>query len=156
MGQFPIGAGITELRGVLELIKENGDALSLAKLADESEEEIDKLLPLLEAGEMLGLCEVKEGVAMLTEDGKRLKLNNISRLLAKRLREIEPFKSAIEVLGKKSITTAELANELKSRDIILNADDETNISLLRNMLMKWGVRTKLLAYNRDSDSWSIK
>ena len=42
MGQFPIGVGITELRGVLEIIKENGGALSLAKLADESEEEIDK------------------------------------------------------------------------------------------------------------------
>jgi len=38
---------------VLEIIKENGSALSLATLADESEEETDKLLPLLDAVELL-------------------------------------------------------------------------------------------------------
>ena len=39
---------------MLEIIKENGGALSLAKLVDESGEEIDKLLPLLDAFELLG------------------------------------------------------------------------------------------------------
>ena len=155
MGQFPIGVGITELRGVLEILKENGGALSLAKLADESEEEIDKLLPLLDAGELLGLCKVKNGVARLTEEGKKLKLSNITSMLSKKLKEIEPFNSVIDILSKKSLNTEEIAEELKSRNIILNADDTTNVELLRNLLIKWGVRTKLLAYNKDSDSWSI-
>jgi len=155
MGQFPIGAGITELRGVLKILKENEGALSLAKLADESEEEIDKLLPLLDAGELLGLLEVKNGIVRLTEEGKRLGLGNITNILSKRLKEIEPFKSVIDILSKKSLNTEEIAEELKSRDIILNADDITNVEILRNFLIKWGVRTKLLAYNKDSDSWSI-
>ena len=155
MRQFPIGVGITELRGVLEIMKENGGALSLAKLADESEEEIDKLLPLLDAGELLGLCEVKNGIAKLTEEGKKLKLSNITSMLSKKLKEIEPFNSIIDILSKKSLNTEEIAEELKSRNIILNADDTTNVELLRNLLIKWGVRTKLLAYNKDSDSWSI-
>jgi len=155
MGQFPIGAGITELRGVLKILKENEGALSLAKLADESEEEIDKLLPLLDAGELLGLLEVKNGIVRLTEEGKRLGLGNITNILSKRLKEIEPFKSVIDILSKKSLNTEEIAEELKSRDIILNADDITNVEILRNLLIKWGVRTKLLAYNKDSDSWSI-
>jgi len=155
MGQFPIGVGITELRGVLEILKKNGGALSLAKLADESEEEIDKLLPLLDAGELLGLCKVKNGVARLTEEGKKLKLSNITSMLSKKLKEIEPFNSVIDILSKKSLNTEEIAEELKSRDIILNADDITNIELLRNLLIRWGVRTKLLAYNKDLDSWSI-
>ena len=85
MGQFPIGVGITELRGALEILKKNGGALSLAKLADEIEEEIDKLLPLLDAGELLGLCKVKNGVARLTEEGKKLKLGNITSMLSKKL-----------------------------------------------------------------------
>jgi len=155
MRQFPIGVGITELRGVLEIMKENGGALSLAKLADESEEEIDKLLPLLDAGELLGLCEVKNGIAKLTEEGKKLKLSNITSMLSKKLKEIEPFNSIIDILSKKSLNTEEIAEELKSRNIILNADDTTNVEILRNLLIKWGVRTKLLAYNKDSDSWSI-
>ena len=155
MGQFPIGAGITELRGVLKILKENEGALSLAKLADESEEEIDKLLPLLDAGELLGLLEVKNGIVRLSEEGKRLGLGNITNMLSKRLKEIEPFKSVIDILSKKSLNTEEIAEELKSRDIILNADDITNVEILRNLLIKWGVRTKLLAYNKDSDSWSI-
>jgi len=155
MGQFPIGVGITELRGVLEILKENGGELSLAKLADESEEEIDKLLPLLDAGELLGLCKVKNGIARLTEEGKKLKLSNITSMLSKKLKEIEPFNSIIDILSKKSLNTEEIAEELKSRNIILNADDITNVELLRNLLIKWGVRTKLLAYNKDSDSWSI-
>jgi len=155
MGQFPIGVGITELRGVLEILKENGGALSLAKLADESEEEIDKLLPLLDAGELLGLCKVKNGVARLTEEGKKLKLSNITSMLSKKLKEIEPFNSVIDILSKKSLNTEEIAEELKSRNIILNADDITNVELLRSLLIRWGVRTKLLAYNKDLDSWSI-
>jgi len=140
---------------VLEILKKNGGALSLAKLADESEEEIDKLLPLLDAGELLGLCKVKNGVARLTEEGKKLKLSNITSMLSKKLKEIEPFNSVIDILSKKSLNTEEIAEELKSRDIILNADDITNIELLRNLLIRWGVRTKLLAYNKDLDSWSI-
>jgi len=155
MGQFPIGVGITELRGVLEILKENGGALSLAKLADESEEEIDKLLPLLDAGELLGLCKVKNGVVRLTEEGKKLKLSNITSMLSKKLKEIEPFNSVIDILSKKSLNTEEIAEELKSRNIILNADDITNVELLRSLLIRWGVRTKLLAYNKDLDSWSI-
>ena len=155
MGQFPIGAGITELRGVLKILKENEGALSLAKLADESEEEIDKLLPLLDAGELLGLLEVKNGIVRLTEEGKRLGLGNITNILSKRLKEIEPFKSVIDILSKKSLNTEEIAEELKSRNIILNADDITNVELLRSLLIRWGVRTKLLAYNKDLDSWSV-
>ena len=139
MGQFPIGVGITELRGVLEILKKNGGALSLAKLADESEEEIDKLLPLLDAGELLGLCKVKNGVARLTEEGKKLKLSNITSMLSKKLKEIEPFNSVIDILSKKSPNTEEIAEELKSRNIILNADDITNIELIRNLLIRWGL-----------------
>ncbi|MGC8776743.1 MAG: AAA-associated domain-containing protein [Candidatus Micrarchaeia archaeon] len=156
MGQFPIGVGITELRGVLEILKENRGALSLAKLAEESEKEIDVLLPLLDAGELLGLLEIKEGVVKLTEEGKKLKLGNIAATLSRKLKEIEPFSTIIEFLKEKDLTTSEIAEGLKSRDIILNPDDATNIELLRNMLIKWGIRTKLFSYNRDSDLWSRK
>jgi hypothetical protein len=153
MGQFPIGAGITELRGIIEIIKENGGAINLSKLAEESEEEIDTLLPLLDAGEMLGLVEVKDGIVKLTQDGKALKIGNISNILSKKLKNIEPFKSVLEILDKNELTTPEIAEELRARGIILNADDMTNVELLRNMLVKWTLRTKLLEYNRDSDSW---
>ncbi|MEM0201935.1 MAG: hypothetical protein QXR73_02060, partial [Candidatus Micrarchaeaceae archaeon] len=67
---------------------------------------------------------------------------------------IDPFKSVLEMLsGGGELTTSELANLLRNKGIMLYADDITNVEMLRNLLMKWGVQEKLIAYNRDADAW---
>jgi len=156
MGQFPIDVGISEVRGIIEIVKDNGNALSIAKLAEEAEEEIDKLLPLLDAAEMLGLCTVEDGVVKLSKDGIALTLRNSVQMISKSLKAIEPFKSVIEALSSSGeLTTSELAARLKGKNIVLYADDMTNIEMLRGLLLKWGVRVKLFSYNRNADQWTL-
>ena len=147
MGQFPVDIGISEVRGIIEVVKDNGNSLSISKLSEEAEEEIDKLLPLIDACEMLGLCTVENGIV------KNMK--NSSQIISKALSGIEPFRSIKEALAGKALTTSALANMLKSKNIVLFADDTVNIEMLRNLLIKWGVRTKMLSYDRNEDKWSL-
>ncbi|MGC8669625.1 MAG: AAA-associated domain-containing protein [Candidatus Micrarchaeia archaeon] len=155
MGQFPIDVGISEVRGIIEIVKDNGNALSLSKLAEEAEEEVDKLLPLLDAAEMLGLCTIENGTIKLTSTGISLNQKNSSQIFSKALSSIEPFKSVIDVLSHGPLNSLELSTVLKSKNIILYADDITNTEMLRNLLLKWGVRSKLVSYNRNEDMWSL-
>ncbi|MCL4373333.1 MAG: AAA-associated domain-containing protein [Candidatus Marsarchaeota archaeon] len=155
MGQFPINVGISEVRGIIEIVKDNGNALSLSKLAEEAEEEVDKLLPLLDAAEMLGLCTVENGTVKLTSTGIGLTQRNAPQVFAKALSGIEPFKSVMDALSQGPLTSSELAAALKGKNIILYADDVTNMEMLRNLLLKWGVRSKIVSYSRSDDLWSI-
>ncbi len=154
--QFPLNVGISEVRGVLEIIKDHGNELSISKLAEESEEDVDKIIPLLDVAEMLGFCSVESGIVKLTESGKSITLQNYATIISKMLIKIEPFKSIVEALNNKSLNTKELAEILKSKNIILLADEYNNIKILRTLLLKWGVRTKILSYNRENDLWSLK
>ncbi|MGC8647559.1 MAG: AAA-associated domain-containing protein, partial [Candidatus Micrarchaeia archaeon] len=152
---FPVDVGISEVRGIIEVVKDNGNSLSISKLSEEAEEEIDKLLPLIDACEMLGLCTVENGMVKLTKTGIDLNMKNSSQIISKALSGIEPFRSIKEALAGKALTTSALASILKSKNIVLFADDTVNIEMLRNLLIKWGVRTKMLSYDRDEDKWSL-
>ncbi|MGC8571664.1 MAG: AAA-associated domain-containing protein [Candidatus Micrarchaeia archaeon] len=154
--QFPLNVGISEVRGVVEIIKDHGDELSVSKLAEESGEDVDKIIPLLDVAELLGLCNVENGVVKLTDSGKSITLRNYAAIISKILINIEPFKSVVEALKNNSLNTTDLANILKSKNIILLADERNNIKILRSLLLKWGVRTKILSYDRENDSWSLK
>ncbi len=153
MGQFPANVGISEIRGIVEILKDNGGSMELSKLAEEAEEEIDKLLPLIDAAEMLGLCIVQNGTIVLSPSGKSLTMHNSSQIIGKALSSIEPFKTVLERLANGSASTHELAEILKSKGIVLYNEDMTNESMLSSMLMKWGVRTKLLSYTKER--WSL-
>jgi hypothetical protein len=153
MGQFPANVGISEIRGIIEIVKDNGGSLSLSRLAEESEGEIDKLLPLIDAAEMLGLCTVENGVITITQVGRSLTMHNSSKIIGNALKEIEPFKTVLERLAQGEATTHDLAELLKGKGITLHGDEITNESMLSNMLLKWGVRTKLIIY--DNEKWQL-
>ncbi len=157
MAMFPVNAGISELRGVVLIIKEAGGSISISQLDDESELDIDSLLPLVEACKMLGLATVADGIITLTSEGQQLSMKNFADMVSKRLASIEPFSSAISVLraSNRALQTSELASLLLSRGIMLHGDFETGRLLLKSMLLKWAVRTELLDYNAEADSWSL-
>jgi NitT/TauT family transport system ATP-binding protein len=56
--------------GLLELLIERGGRDDLPKLADELTFEIDDLLPIVEAGSMLGFLAAKEGDVEITPEGR--------------------------------------------------------------------------------------
>ena len=151
---FPLNTGVSQIRGIIEIIRDNKGSMDISKLADETNDEIDDLFPLIDTCVLLGVCSVKEGMVKLTASGRILATHNTREVFAKALERVEPFKTAISIIKKNDITTQDLARQLHSKGIFYNSDMITNTELLKNLLLKWGVRNKLLTYNYDSDVWS--
>lgn len=146
---------MNSVRGIILLIKEWGGSISISELADEAEEEVDDLLPLLNACKLLDFINVDDAIVKLTEKGEKLTKGSPYKVIREGLKEVEPFKSALEGLSKKTKTTSELLKFLKSKGIIIREEAETKDSLKR-ILRNWGVGSKLLHYNEDHDTWSIR
>jgi hypothetical protein len=103
------------------------------------------------------MCTVKNGIVKLTKKGIELATHNKREVFSKALTKVEPFKSAIALLKrKKELSTKELENMLYNKGIFFNSDQITDIELLKNLLLKWGVENKLLVYNNSSDMWSVE
>lgn len=59
------------LAGLLEMLPEEGDRIDLFRLADELGLEVDDILPIIEAGVLLGFVALVEGDVHLTGAGRR-------------------------------------------------------------------------------------
>lgn len=155
MKLFPLDTGVSQIRGIIEIIKDNKGSIDMSELAQETNDEIDDLFPLIDTCVLLKLCTVKEGAVKLTKSGSNLATHNTREVFAKALNKVEPFKSAMAVITKnKEISTQDLAQALYKKGILYNSDEITNTELLKNLLLKWGVRNKLFSFNNDSDVWS--
>lgn len=155
MKLFPLNTGVSQIRGIIEIIKDNKNTIEVSKLAEETNEEIDDLFPLIDTCVLLKLCTVKDGSVTLTKSGKNLATHNTREVFAKALDKVEPFKSTTAILNKnKELSTQDLSRALYKKGIFFNSDEITNIELLKNLFLKWGVGNKLFSYNNDSDMWS--
>ncbi|MCL4375559.1 AAA-associated domain-containing protein [Candidatus Marsarchaeota archaeon] len=150
---FPLNVGISKIRGMLKLIKENGGSMELSRLSSYSEEDIGDLMLLIEAANLLNLSKVKNTTIVLTEKGKSLTLANSSKLLRDEIIKIEPFKSILTAVSKERMTTTDISDYLRSKKIIFHADEKTNVLLIKNLLLNWCIRTKMLKYNSRKDLW---
>ena len=153
---FPVSPEINQIRAVLKLIKDNNGSIGLARLSKEAHDDIDNLLPFLEASKILGFAKVSGGNIRLTALGSRLGLSNYQGIIRSRIRGVEPFKSVVSVLSRDEMTTGELAKALEGKGISLYNDKVTNELLLRNLLIAWGVRSGLLDYDARRDLWSVR
>ena len=155
MKLFPLDTGVSQIRGIIEIIKDNKGSIEVSKLAEETNDEIDDLFPLIDTCVLLKLCTVKAGVIKLTKSGVNLATHNTREVFAKALHKVEPFSTAIAAIKKGKMTdTQNLSRALYKKGIMYNSDEMTNTELLKNLLLKWGVRNKLLSYNYDTDMWS--
>lgn len=152
---FPLGTGISRMRGILKIIKENDDKMDLAKLAEESEIDIDSLLPLIEVCEMLGFTHTKDSKIKLTKEGEELNLRNMSKILRNKLEAIDPFKSAVELLSKGELTSDELFESMESKGILFHGEKAINNAMLKGLFVDWALRTKLMRYDPEKDVWSL-
>ncbi|HKD09435.1 MAG TPA: nitrate/sulfonate/bicarbonate ABC transporter ATP-binding protein [Bryobacteraceae bacterium] len=59
------------LEGLLEMMPQDGSRTDLYKLAEDLGLEVDDILPIIEAGSLLGFVSVTEGDVQLTETGMR-------------------------------------------------------------------------------------
>ncbi|MGC8676131.1 MAG: AAA-associated domain-containing protein [Candidatus Micrarchaeia archaeon] len=153
MQQFPLGPSISQVRGVLKVLNENKGAMTVAKLAEEINEQIDSLLPLLHACELLGMIKVKNGEVSLTDIGNVYDEKSFMESARNGMQNIEPFKTVIDALDKHELTTHELAKALRKRGVSFHADGITNEEILKSLLIGWGIRIGMLHYDSKKDLW---
>ncbi len=151
---FPLDVGMGSLRGILKVIQENHGYMDLATLAEESEKDVDSLLPLIEACDMLGFTETSESKIKLTKEGQSLNMRNASKVIKAKLEEIEPFKSSVTLLADKDMKSEELFTALNSVGFVFHGERYKNDEILKKLFLTWGVRTKLLRYDPKEDTWS--
>jgi NitT/TauT family transport system ATP-binding protein len=86
------------LSGLLEILSARGGEDGLAELADELSFEVDDLLPLVDAAEMLGLADVHDAQLALTDAGREFAAADIDAskiLFGKLISERAPLIKAI-------------------------------------------------------------
>lgn len=67
------------MAGLLELLLDKGGKDDIYRLADDLSFEIDDLLPIVDAAQLLGFLRVEEGDAVITEDGAEFANSEILR-----------------------------------------------------------------------------
>ncbi|MDE1871030.1 MAG: AAA-associated domain-containing protein [Candidatus Micrarchaeota archaeon] len=156
MKLFPLDTSVSQIRGIIEIMKDSNGSIDVSKLAEETNDEIDDLFPLIDTCVLLKLCTVKSGAVKLTKTGMNLATHNTREVFARALHNVEPFKSAISAIKKgKRMTTPEVSKALYKKGILYNSDEITNTELLKNLLLKWGISNKLFSYDYELDVWSM-
>src|SRR5208282_4747331 len=97
---MPANVRAGQIIGLVEVTGGLGSQIDVSRLAYEFGDDISTLLPVLDAGEMLGLIKIERGNVNQTDFG--LKFQRTSkhkiRLLKDQLSKIEPFKTAVEMV----------------------------------------------------------
>ena len=129
-----------------------GSKITAARLADELGADIAVLIPILDTAELLGLVKAEKGEVTLTEFGQKFQKTSKQKvkLLTEALRQIEPFKTAVELASKRrSISAEEVAQSLSDRGLEWYHEPELNVDLLRTILIHWAIYAGLLTYNKE-------
>jgi len=143
-----------QVMGLVEITGGLGSRIDTAKLADEMGADIAVLLPILDAAELLGLVKSEKGNVYLTDDGIAFQETSKGkvRTLADKLVKTEPFRTAMDLANRQgSVTSAEVADSLARKGIVLHYKPEMNESLVREGLIHWMTPAGLLRYNGKTD-----
>ncbi|PMQ01904.1 MAG: nitrate ABC transporter ATP-binding protein [Dictyoglomus sp. NZ13-RE01] len=144
--------GVGAITGLIELVNDMEGPVDIYKLGEELLMDVEDLLPIVEAAEILGLAEVKEGDLILTEAGKKfaeadvLERKEIFKELA--LEKVPFLKQIVRVLQSKS-------NHKAPRDFFLDllkqhtSAQEAEKQL--DLLIDWGRYAELFEYDDNKD-----
>jgi len=129
---------------------------SLAELADDLVLELDELLPILDAGELLQLMEVEEGQLRLTAAGQQLRAASeegqqelLRAQLVAHVPLIRRLQAALEASPRGEVegdTVLELLNEQFTR---------TEAAAVFETLVSWTRSCGLYRYNREQDVFRL-
>lgn len=142
---------ISTLNGMAELISRRGGREDLSVLGRELQMEIDDLLPLVEAFEVLGFGEATEGDLILTKEGQQLADGNVLEdkeiFREQALQYIELIRFIVNTLKHSEdheISEDEILDRLKESF----SDEEAERQF--ETAVEWGRYAELFAYDNES------
>ncbi len=144
-------AGITKVVGLIEVLHDHGSEDETVKLAEYLQLDLDTLLPVVEAGEMLGFITISGGKIKLTEIGISLIGNKISErkaVIGKKVVLLEPFKKLLELLKtkKNGRIQKKTIQKILRQELPREQADKT-----LSKLIEWGRHVDLIGYEADSE-----
>lgn len=148
-------ATIGEVLGLLEFLDDRGGSADIYRLAEELSYELDHLLRVLQAGEMLGFLNTPGGDVVLLPEGKRLTkadVNETKRIMRESLKRIPLFKAVISHL--QATTEPGLSRE-EVLEILKALLPHQNPEKIFATLLDWGRFAELFGYNADEDRFYL-
>lgn len=142
-------ATVSEIIGLLEVIKDYKGKEDIAKLADDFDLEIDEILPEAEAAELLGFVVIENGDIKLTEKGNEILRSGIKerrRIFREQLLKLDIFKNLIAYLQEKGgkVSREEIFEFLKQ-----NLPGDFNVNF--KDIINWGRYANIISYDSEND-----
>lgn len=154
---FPADARLNRVLGVLRLLHANSGKIGISKFASLSHSNVDHLLHEINVAKALGMIKVsKNGVVQITRLGEQVYHHEQPGIegAAKRLRSIEPFRTAFEISKTSNgFAVDDLARILASKRIVWHTEKQKNVSTVKLMLMQWAIYFRILAYDGRDGLW---
>jgi hypothetical protein len=153
---FPADVNPSQLAAFLRSAYASDGVVHVHKVALDLHWDLTKLLPILDAAEMLGLITVEKGEAKLSREGERMfsVKKGRTRALGNSLSQIEPFMTALGF--KRKFTGEDVAKELSKKGIRWHHEDEVNSLIVSEILMHWGIRAGILDYDGSGFTCSVR
>jgi len=145
-------AGVGAITGLIEVVNDKEGPVDIYKLGEELLMDIEDLLPIVEASEILGLAEVKEGDFYLTNAGKKFAEADVlerKELFKELAIEKVPFlKQIVRILQSKSNHKASrtfFLDLLKQHLLAQEAEKQLDV------LIDWGRYAEIFEYDDNKD-----
>jgi NitT/TauT family transport system ATP-binding protein len=145
-------ASVGSITGLVELVNDLEGKADIYKLGEELLMDVEDLLPIVEACELLGFAEVKEGDLILTEAGKKfaeadvLERKEIFKTLA--IEKVPFLKQIVKILQAKSNHKVPRAFFL---DLLRKNLTPKEAERQLDTLIDWGRYAELFEYDDDKD-----
>ena len=138
---------IGEIIGMIEYLHEEGGRTDIYEIADDLNLEIDDLVPIIKAAELLGFAKVEKGDLILLDLGKELVKGDENKrkiIFKEALKKLPAFKRLINILledPEHSIDKSDLLNLLEQE----MPKEEARVTL--KGLINFGRYAELIGYN---------
>jgi NitT/TauT family transport system ATP-binding protein len=146
---------VGQILGLVEAVDEVGGVADAATLSREVDMDVDRLGPILNAAEFLGLVTVEDGDVRITEISRKLLTANVrerKKIVREIIDDLPAFRLVIDMartegspLGRQEVLQA-LADRLGSHQ----AED------VFKALVYWGRYAELVRYDSESEQLTVR
>lgn len=148
-------AGISEVLGLVELLKSKGGKEDIYKLATELKMEFGETLTVIRGAELLGLVHTPGGDVVIEPLGEKLtrsRINSKKIILREQVEKLFIFKKLIQFLKDKEDHQA-TRNQLL--ELLAELIPNENCEQIFTTLVNWGRYVELFGYNDDSSTFYL-
>lgn len=148
-------AGISEILGLVEILKSKGGTEDIYKLAAELQMEFGETLNVIRGAEIIGLVHTPGGDVVLEPLGAKIakaKIAEKKELIGEQIKKVPVFKKIRDFLTEREDHQARRGEVLeKLAELMPNENAEQSFTTIVN----WGRYSELFGYNDDSETFYL-